>query len=282
MRIKNITPTFGAEILDSLEFSDSDVIELRRLLYEHKFLLIRNQAISPSRYLNLTKKFGNPIKFVDESYRHPEHPEIFVSSNVKRDGRNLGMDRVGYYWHSDSSFLIRPQPLTFLHAQITPENGGETAFIDMESVLDSLDSAVVTAILGRSAIHEGQWKYIIEASDVGLSVDELLQRDRQICPPVTHPVITKHPFIDKKYLYISEGFTRRILGMSFEESEKLLKLLFSAVRTHPNQYVHSWKKNDLLVWDNRSVVHRAFPPNAGEPRMLFRIGIDDGQFYEVV
>lgn len=280
MRIKKISDHFGAEIQDECNFSDLEFCELRNLLYENKFLLFRQQTMSPAQFLKAAKRFGDPIFFIDQSYRHPDHPEIFVSSNVKREGRHLGMDRVGYYWHSDSSFLKHPQPLTFLHAQITPENGGETAFVDMESVLNSLGNDVLTTLKGRSAVHEGQWKYIIEQSDVGLSVDELLKRDREVCPPPVHPVVIKHPFIEKKFLYVNEGFTRRILGISYEESNRLLEHIFDVVINHPDRHVHKWQQGDLLVWDNRSVVHRAFPPEAGEQRMLFRIGINDGPFYE--
>jgi taurine dioxygenase len=232
-------------------------------------LLVRGASLEPSEYLSFAKQMGALVPFVDLEYRHPEHPEIFVVSNVQRDGKKFGMDRVGYYWHSDSSFLKSPLPLTMLHSQIVPEQGGETAFIDMVGVYERLPES----------LHEGKWRYLITDNDIGLSIQEILERDEKLVPTPTHPMVVIHPVTGRKALYMSEGITRRILGLSEEHSESILGDLWTRIERDPSYYQHVWGEKELLIWDNRSVIHRAFPNIPGQRRLMFRIGVNDGPFF---
>ncbi len=255
--------------------------DLRSLLYQEKVLIFPEQKLTVPHFLTFAKLLGTPIQFVDEEYHHPKHPDVFVVSNIVKNGRPFGMDKVGHYWHSDSSFLAHPQPVTMLHAQMVPKTGGETAFIDMGSVYEALDSKLKTKIEGKQAIHEGQWKYIISKKDLGLSIQEILERDRKEVPPVSHPMVVRHPMTKKKALYVNEGFTTSIVSMPKDESSSILTQLFSAIKNAESLYRHLWKVGDLVIWDNRSVVHRAYPPASTEKRMMFRIGIKDGPFFPV-
>lgn len=115
-------------------------------------------------------------------------------------------------------------------------------------------------------------------SDAGLSIEEVLERDEREVPSSVHPVVITHPTTGKKVLYVSEGFTRRILGVSAELSDELLKTFFELVQSNEARYVHKWSAGDVILWDNRSVVHRAAPAAKGQDRMMFRIGVNDGAF----
>ena len=266
--------------LDLAEVTPQQASQIRDLLYENKFLVIKGQTMGPAQYIRFAKYMGDIVKFVDPNYWHPEHPEIFVVSNVAVDGKKIGMDRVGYYWHTDSSFMPTPLPLTMLYAQRASATGGETCFISMDAVLASLPADVVSALEGKTAVHESKWRYIIMDSDVGLSIQEVIDRDERLVPPSIHPTMFVHPYTRKRQLYVNEGFTGSIQGLPRESSDRLLKAVFQATRECKAMYMHAWEPNEVVIWDNRQVVHRAMPPAPGEDRMMFRIGIRDGAFYE--
>jgi taurine dioxygenase len=274
-------PNFGAVVSDvNLATLDGEgAREVKRQLYEHKLLLFRDVELSPTEYLAMARHLGSLVKFVDEDYRHPEHPEIFVVSNVKRNGVKFGMDRVGYYWHSDSSFMPNPLPITMLYAQHVPREGGETAFIDMTHVYSQLDADTRALVDRSSCSHEGKWRYLITPSDVGLSVQEILERDERLVPSPTHPMMIAHPETGSRALYWSEGISKRVIGLSESESTALLEKVTALVHRDESRYVHSWQPGELVLWDNRSLVHQAYPAAPGQARMMFRIGINDGPFF---
>lgn len=272
-------PRFGL-VIDGLsgdELAAESAATIRSLLYEHKVLLFKGIKWPELTYIEFARKLGEPICFVDKEYRHPQHPEIFVVSNLV--GRKFGMDRVGYYWHSDSSFLPQPLPITMLHAQLVPEQGGETSFIDMTAVLASLPSDLCQTIAPLSCSHEGKWRYLITEKDLGLSIEEILTEDERRVPSQLHPMIVTHPVTSRRALYLSEGVARRIVGMPRAKSDGLLAELWSFVRQSPARHEHRWERGDLVLWDNRSVVHRACPAAAGQDRQMFRIGVADGPFF---
>lgn len=282
--VKPLSDLFGAVISDCdvASMDAQDVDDARRLLYENKVLLFKNVSMDPTAYIRFAGLLGDIVPFVDPDYHHPDYHQIFVVSNVMRDGQTCGKDRVGYYWHSDSSFLDKPLPITMLHAQQVPAAGGETAFIDMSHVYAALPEDLRAAADTLSARHEGKWKYLITKDDIGLSIEEILERDEELVPSSTHPLTVAHPATGSKALYFSEGVTRRVIGMSAEASEDLLARLIERLVNDPSHYVHRWDEGDLLMWDNRSVVHHAYPAAPGEPRLMFRIGVNDRRFHETV
>lgn len=282
MTVSKLKNGFGAEIngLNIVNINKSQADAIKNLLYENKVLILKNQYLTAEEYITFAKKIGTPVSFIDPDYQHPEYPEIFVSSNMKKNDKKIGKDRVGYYWHTDSSFLNSPLPITMLHAQFVPEQGGETSFINMCEIYDTLSEEIKSTIKYKLARHEGKWRYIITEQDAGLSIIEVLERDEELVPSSTHPVVIIHPITKNKILYINEGFTKRILDLSHEESESILNNLFEYIRNNRNIYHHHWQKDDLVIWDNRSVVHKAAPAAKGQDRMMYRIGINDGLFYD--
>lgn len=282
MTLTALREGFGAVIegMDLRSATAEDAARIRELLYENKVLVIRNQSMNEAEYVEFARKMGEPVRFVDPNYQHPDHPDIFVVTNMKSKGKKIGMDRVGYYWHSDSSFMPKPLPITMLYSQHVPDEGGETSFIDMAEVHERLPQSMKIAMTDLKARHESKWRYIITPQDEGLSVQEVLDRDEAQCPSSSHPVIITHPHTGLRSLYVSEGFTKAIEGIPYETSAILLKDFFSKTRSSPTTYVHRWSPREVVLWDNRSVVHRAHPPAEGQGRMMFRIGVDDGPFYK--
>lgn len=281
LKIELLEKGFGAKIygFDGQNACDTDANLIRNELYKNRILILKNQSMNEKEYIQFSKKIGKPVLFVDPEYQHPDYPEIFVVSNMQKGKKKIGKDRVGYYWHSDSSFLNTPLPITMLYAQCVPECGGETVFINMHDIYATLSEEIKTQLQGKKARHEGKWRYIITGNDAGLSIQEVLERDEALVPSSIHPVIITHHFTQEKVLYVNEGFTKRILDFSHEQSEKILAHLYERVNTCKNPYKHHWEKGDVVLWDNRSVIHKAFPAAKGQDRMMFRIGINDGYFY---
>ncbi|OGO96414.1 MAG: hypothetical protein A3F41_03150 [Coxiella sp. RIFCSPHIGHO2_12_FULL_44_14] len=279
--IKRLPNGFGAEVhnFDGGRINIKTSEFIKQMLYKNRVLILKNQFMTQYEYVVFAKQIGKPVLFIDPEYQHPDYPEIFVISNAKAKGKKIGKDRVGYYWHSDSSFLTMPLPITMVYAQCVPKQGGETAFINMHEVYSTLPESTKEKLYGKYARHEGKWRYILTQKDVGLSILEVLERDEQLVPSSAHPIIIKHPFTGETILYINEGFTKRIFDISYEESEGILQKLFKIINENRNIYMHSWKLGDLVIWDNRSVIHRAFPAASGQDRIMFRIGVNDGKFY---
>lgn len=272
------TPTFGLMISQfSPHLINSTTIgELKNLLYLHKFLIFKNINFSLEEYIAFAKAFGKLVNYVDENYRHPQYPEVFIVSNEINPENKLRSTRVGHYWHSDSSFLKEPLPITMLYSQIIPKNGGETAFIDMSAAYLKLKHLLPSNL---SAIHEGKWRYFVNDHDVGYSIDEILEQVERVVPPQKHPLIIKHPITQLESLYISQGIVKKIDGLSDEESKILIDTLWDNIKKHAASYKHIWQTNEIVVWDNRSVIHRAYPALNSEPRLLFRIGLRDRSFF---
>ena len=283
MQFEPATPfqNFGLRVkgLKLSEMSKAQSLVISSALYNNAFIVFESQKLSELEFIKFGKSFGDLNIFVDKEYTHPEFPEIFVVSNIKINGKRFGMDRVGLYWHSDCSFLREPQPLTMLSCQECPPKGGETAFIDMRQVWRELDSELVSDLRKLSCEHQGQTRYIICEKDVGMSIKEVIDRDLEHLPKVIHPAHVVHPIAKTEALYVNEGFTSRILNSEQLKSSKILDYLFSRIENEAFHYKHVWNKNEIIIWDNRSVVHKAYPVNEGNQKLMHRLGINDGSFF---
>lgn len=257
----------------------TDIRDLKKALYEFKVLIIKRQKISIGEYVDFTKLWGEIVVFIDSYFHHPDYPEILVSSNAQENNRMKGINRVNY-WHSDSSFMKNPLPITMLYGEAVPEVGGGTDFIDMSKVLWSLDKETRQKIRSLCAIHEGAGRLILTEEHLGLTVDEVIEQDKKLAPPSTHPMLIKHPISGEEVLYVSEGYTKKIVDIAEEESSQLLKKLFYLTQHSNARLRHVWEPGDILIWDNRSVVHRAAPEKTIGARTLYRIGVHDQEpFY---
>lgn len=261
----------GAEALQQLR---------ERVLYRNRFILFRGQSLSNPEYIEFARKFGTPQVYLQDNYHHPEHPEIFVSSNISVNGRKLGVARTGYYWHTDCSFQQTPLSLTMLYPRILPQGRRETLFIDMRSVLQRMPAGLRERLEGRGAWHGGNGRYKVREEDVGRPLHELIETEAEMAPPVRHPIVIRHGVTDEPVLYVNEGFTLRIDGAAAHESTSLLADVFAFIARPEHVIPHEWQEGDILLWDNRTLLHRSGASPTHEPQMIYRIGIYDGHpFY---
>ncbi|MEZ4295167.1 MAG: TauD/TfdA family dioxygenase [Polyangiaceae bacterium] len=275
--------SFGARVhgVDLRTITKDTAREILAAVHQHALVRFKNQKMSVAEYVELGEKLGTIMPYPDERYRHPEHPGVFVSSNVR--SRTMGMARSGYFWHTDLSFKPRPQPLTMLYPQLLPEARRETLFVQMADIFETLPSHLRGLVEGRTAKHDPALRYKVGMADVeqNLDVGEILERGRRMFPAPTHPLVFPHPVSRRSVLYMCSGFTTSIDGLTYEESQSALKELFAFIERPEHVRAHSWELGEIILWDNRLLIHRAGYMAPGDTQTIFRLGIDDGvPFYE--
>ncbi len=275
----------GAEILGldirDLTADSPELATIRETIYRNKVIAIRGQLdITPEEYVAFTRKLGRPQVYFQPQYHHPEYPEIFVSSNVMENGKKIGVSGTGKYWHTDCAFEKKPLSFTSVLPQVFPESARMTHYIDMHKAYLNLPVHLKNLVDNATMVHEGQLRYKVQTSDIDHSLRQLLDRINEEVPPVVHPAVIQHPVTKEKILYISSGFTTKMVGLGYEENQRVMKKLFDFIEQEENIHTHYWEKGDLIIWDNRFVNHMSSNIPQGQSSKMYRIGIyDDYPFY---
>ena len=268
----------GAEVsdIDVVLVTEAQVNTIKQLVYNHKLVIFRNQNINEDQYIEFANKIGTPQIYPQDNYHHPDYPEIFVSSNVPKDGKKFGVRGTGRYWHTDCAFLDKPLPLTMLYPQIIPNSIRETYYIDMQQVYKKLPPSLRSYVDGKHIVHEAKWRYKVQEWDIDRAIVDIINDFEKKFPPVKHPAIITHPVTHEKILYMNQGFTTGIVGVDYETNQKLLQELFSFIERDEHIHTHIWKDGDIILWENRTLNHKASTVPEGEKSVSYRIGIYDG------
>lgn len=244
--------------------------ELYRAFLDRAVLVVRGQDMDPHETLRAAKLFGPPFAQHNTRFQLPECPEIHYISNqdTYADGRRY-IPGSGY--HTDHSNAARPPKATVLHAKELPSAGGDTQYVNMVRAYETLDAETKAQIDGLEAEHVYQSSHS-ERKLVGLTAE----RRQEIEEGVIHPLVRVHPETGRKALYINPIRIERILGMSNADALPLLdRLLAHAVREE-HQYRHKWRPGDFVMWDNRSLLHKANADyDMSERRYLYRLMLAD-------
>ena len=151
-------------------------------------------------------------------------------------------------WHSDASFRAVGAGYTLLHSRVNPSKGGNTEFADMRAAYDALDEATKRDIDGMIALHS----IVYSREQIGVAV----QGDSAHLAPVKHRLVETHPVTGRKMLYLSSHIGA-IEGMPIPEARAFLRDLTEHATQRQFVYSHKWEVGDLVMWDNRTVMHRA-------------------------
>jgi taurine dioxygenase len=283
MRVAPLPPgNIGAEItqLKLRSAQQAEVALIKQALYAHKLVIFRGQQLSPVEYIEFARKLGRPQVYFQHNYHHPEHPEIFVSSNILEEGKKVGVASTGRYWHTDYQFFHEPLPLVMVSPQVLPTAKRETYFIDMQRVYEALPADLRSYVDGRRAIQEGKWRYKITPEDVDKALTDILAAVEKLVPAITHPAVIEHPLTGRKSLYVSSGFTTGLQGLSHEENRDVMARLFAFIEREEHVQTHAYQPGDILLWENRALLHKASDNPLKEPSKSYRIGIyDELPFY---
>ncbi len=261
--------------------SEADIAALKRAVYTHRIAVLKDQDLDPRAFLELGRRLGTPQTYYEPIYQHPEVAEVFVSANVEQDGKQIGVPKTGKFWHSDYQFMPRPFDITLIYPQVVPAKNRGTYYIDMAAAYDKLSEELKVAVKDTVAQHSVRRYFKIRPADVYRPISEIIDEIDRRTPPVFLPTAHQHPHTGETVLYVSEGFTTSIKDSEGREQPELLRELLAAsgqldtTFEHDNIHLQTFEKGDLLVWDNRSLIHRARHTTTAEPAVSYRVTVYD-------
>lgn len=253
-----IKPKIGCRVegIDiAAPMSDATFAALRRALAEHTVLVLPDQDITPEAHIAFSRRFGPLEDHVLADYCLPGHPEIFVVSNIIENGRHIGAYGGSKRYHSDLSYFDEPSMGSLFYCLECPSDSGQTAFASMAAAFEALPEATRKRLSSLNAVHDYVWNYERSHKDR----PPLTEAQKAKTPPVVHPAVVTHPETGRKTLYISEVFTRTFEGEDEAESQALIAEVMRFAEQPQFVYVHDWTPGDLIIWDNRTAVHKAMP-----------------------
>jgi taurine dioxygenase len=268
MKVTPLTPKIGAEVtgIDLREPVDANTRRrLNAAVVEHVALVVRDQDFTPPQYLRAVSLFGEPMEQHFTQYALPDCPLVHEVSNRHKDKSGKRVKH-GAGWHTDHTNHVRPPKYTCLYAVSLPSSGGDTAVVNMRAGYEALPESLRQQIQGMKTVNVFQGS---ASPHSGQSADAQVEHRPE---PVLQPLVRTNPENGAKALYFHPVKAENIVGMSPAESQALLaRLLEHAVRPE-FIYRHEWRKGDMLLWDNRSALHRAhFDYDPDEYRLLYRV-----------
>ena len=271
----DITPcdaTLGAVVTHvdlGRDLDDASFAGIEAAWYEYGVLIFPEQSLSQEDHIAFSRRFGVLERSIKEEKYTP--PEIIMLSNLKADGtlwphksdhgRFLAGNRG---WHTDSSFKRVPAKASLLTAYQVPDSGGGTEFADMRAAYDDLDEDLRIWLDGKIAVHS----YMYSQGKVG-GLRVLSEEEQDALPPVEHPIIRIHPKTGRKSLYIGRHASH-IKGEDEAESRALLEKLVDDACQPPRIMIHNWSVGDLVIWDNRCMLHRGQVWPGDQARVMAR------------
>jgi taurine dioxygenase len=269
MEVRPLSAVMGAEVrgLDlSRPLGAEKFDAVLEAFHRHLLLVFPDQRIDQAQHIAFSRRFGDLQVHVLDQYRHPQHSEIYVLSNVDKSGKTTGShpDKGTLVWHSDLSFQKRPASATILYGIEVARRGGDTLYADMYAAYEALDPATKNRLNGLKAVHD------LDASRRRAGEPAMTASQRAEAPPVQHPAVRTHPDTGRKILYISRHVSH-FAGIPKDESEKLLERLMAHATKDEFVFRHKWGSRDVVMWDNRCTMHCATPYDAAaERRVLHR------------
>jgi taurine dioxygenase len=265
----------GAEIsgVDLRQPLSDDAFGLiREALHRHHVIAVRGQAPEAGKFLAFARRFGPPEPHLLDQFHHPDYPDILILSNVKKDGKAIGLADGGTYWHSDYSYLEVPARVTLLCSIQVPKVGGETLFADQEQAYADLPDSMKKRIDGRVTLNVyGNRDDLDLASRTSAYAPTRDQKDRRGAHLIRHPLVRPHPYTGRKALYAVSGTSFAIEGMPEDEGIALLRELAAHATQPKYQYRVKYGIGDVAFWDNASVLHSATLTDPNDARTLFRV-----------
>jgi taurine dioxygenase len=243
--------------------SPADFALILRGVARHGVLCFPDQHLDPAQQAAFSRRFGTLEVHVSGAFQVPDQPEVMILSNMRQDGKPIGLPDAGQDWHTDMSFSRTIAFLNVNYILTVPRRDGQalgdTLFCDMAAAFDALPEAVKVRIEGRTATHDFEkfWEMMRARAGEGTVRPPLSAAQRASKPPVSHPLVLTHPLSGRRVLYANPGYTVRIDGMDAAESDELLAFLFAHQTRGAFRHAHRWAENDLLVWDNIRTIHNA-------------------------
>jgi len=270
-----ITPAVGAEIsgVDLAALSDADFAAIERAWHRHAVLLFHGQKLTDDDLLAFSRRFGDldpPPNQEHGRQSPPGYPDVYVVSNVLDEkGDPIGALGAGEaVWHTDMSYVDVPPDASMLYGLEIPPSGGNTWLLSMQAAWAGLPEPLKARLRGRRIKHDGTYN-----SGGYLRQGVTPTDDPHKAPGAWHPAVCIHPVTGVPALYLGRRRNSYVEGLSQADSDALLDAVWEAATRPEFAYEHKWRVGDLLLWDNRSTMHRRDPFDANRRRLMHRTQI---------
>jgi len=265
-----LSDPLGGEIY-GLDLSKPIDAEMKEAIYnallQYHVLVFRNQMLTREQQGQFAENYGELESHVGRLRNGKRYSVINDITNIQPDGKKIPklVNRGPNHWHTDKSYHEIPSAITMLHGKQVPSKGGETLFTNMRLAYEALSSDMKARVDGLKVVHS--W----EANRKNVGETPATEAQKRERPPVTHPLIRTHPDTGTKALYIGTHIDK-IVDMSRENSDALVEELMEHSIQSQFRYDHTWQQGDLVMWDNRSLMHRGNTnyDMANEARVLQR------------
>jgi alpha-ketoglutarate-dependent 2,4-dichlorophenoxyacetate dioxygenase len=275
--IRQIHPVFVGEVSGvdlTRPLSRDEVAALEAGMDRYAVLVYHDQKITDEQQMAFSVNFGPMEDARGGNITKDQDRRLQVGMNdvsnlgkdgrpMERDSRQRAFNLGNMLWHSDSSFRPIPAKYSILSARVVNPVGGNTEYADMRAAYDALDAAT------RAEIEDLVCEHSLMYSRGSLGMLEYSDEEKAMFKPVRQRLVRTHPVTKRKSLYLS-SHAGTILGMPMAEARILLRDLNEHATQPKFVYAHSWRVGDLVMWDNRQVMHRVRRYDDNQPRDMRR------------
>jgi len=257
--IKKLHPLFCAEIggVDTGEpMDDATFDEIRAALDEYSVLVFHHQSLNDEKQIAFSRRFG-PLETSGKAnpatgtpFARQSNLDIATGAVIPSEDRRMVYQKGNYLWHSDSSFKAPPSLCSLLSARIVPPVGGNTEFATMTAAYDALPDEIKQKLEGLVAEHS------LVYSRKTVSTESLTAEMKAELPGAWQTMVRENPVTHRKAIYAG-AHASHVIGWPREAGRAFIKWLNEFATQPQFVYSHAWRERDLVIWDNRSVLHRA-------------------------
>jgi alpha-ketoglutarate-dependent 2,4-dichlorophenoxyacetate dioxygenase len=268
--IRPAHPVFAGDVsaIDiSQKLSQEQVAAIEAGMDRYAVLVFRDQQLTDDQQLEFSRNFGELEVTLAGQMAKPEDRRLGdrlelgdISNLTAQNELRAREDRSRMYalanrlWHSDASFRAVGAGYTLLHGRVIPQKGGNTEFADMRAAYDALDASMKAQVESLVCEHS----IVFSREQIGFS--DYAPGNEERLRPVQHRLVITHPVSGRKSLYLSSHIGG-IVGWPIPEARAFIRDLMEHATQRQFVYAHEWRVNDLVMWDNRTVMHRARPFN---------------------
>ena len=263
LQMRRLHPSFGVELAGlelHLPLDDGTWAHIWEAFNEHSLLVFHDQPLTDEEQMRFSQRFG-PLETTVKTLGKEDrlHPNLVELANVDEDGKLMDWtDRRMLYqsgnqmWHTDSSFKQVPAQASLLSGRLVPPEGGETEFVSCRVAWEALAPEMQRRLEGKVTVHSFAYsRGLIDPTLLGPETE-------QAYPPVRQALVRANPLNGKKTVYIG-AHASHIEGMAVDVGRALLKELLEVATRPERVYQHTWRQHDLVIWDNRCLLHRGRP-----------------------
>lgn len=253
--------------------------ELRNIVYDNKLVVLKDVHPTPEEFIKLGRVVGDIVTYYEPVYHHKEFPEIFVSSTEE----GQGVPKTGAFWHIDYMFMPEPFAFSMVLPLAVPGPDRGTYFIDLNKVWESLPASQQDPVRNTFSTHDPRRHIKIRPSDVYKPIGDVWAEINRTTPPIAWPTVIRHPKTGQEILYICASGTSKIEDADGNVLDPaILQDLLSATGqldpTFSSPFIHTqhYEVGDIILWDNRVLMHRAKHGAASGTLTTYRLTMLDG------